>query len=165
VRADVGQHGQVRQPLGLCQQELRQRPGARDHELVSGPPLGREFGDRDQRVEALLRRETAERRDEHRVLAQARAMPEGGRVVRCGLCEGGGRQPRIAQHDELGEPVGESRPADRLGASQEPLRRVVRDRADHVGAQHVAEQRCRRAVAGVLADRFEYVAALNAVDD
>jgi len=41
----------------------------------------------------------------------------------------------------------------------------VRDRADHVGPHHVGEQGYRGAVAEVLADRFQDIAALDAVDN
>jgi hypothetical protein len=75
------------------------------------------------------------------------------------------RQARVAQHDRLGQGVGEPRPAEHLGAGQEAPRRVVRHGAQDVGAHDVSEQRARRAVGEVLADRFEDVAALNAVDD
>ncbi len=81
------------------------------------------------------------------------------------LRERGRRQARVAQHDRLGERVGEPRPADRLGAGQEAPRRVVRHGAQDIGAHDVTEQRARRAVGEVLADRFEDIAALNAVDD
>ena len=130
-----------------------------------GPGRGGELGDRHQGVEALLFLKAAEGGDQHRVLAQSRPVAELPELLSGRLRERGRRQARVAQHDRLGQGVGEPRPADHLGAGQEAPRRVVRHGAQDIGAHDVSEQRARRAVGEVLADRFEDIAALNAVDD
>jgi hypothetical protein len=51
------------------------------------------------------------------------------------------------------------------GAGQEAPRRVVRYGAQHIGAHYVGEEQAGGAVGEMLADRFEDIAALNAVDN
>jgi hypothetical protein len=144
---------------------LRERAGARDDELVTQLTLQRQLGHRDDRVEALLLLEAADRRDQHGLLAEPGPVPVLGQGLGRRPGERARGQPRVAQRDRGGQRVRQPRPPDRLGPGQELARGVVRDRAEHVRPQDVTEQHRGGAVAEVLAHRIEDVAALNAVDD